>query len=159
MMLTRPVTALTVCLATATFTASPAVAQSPTDRPVPGALPGACVEHLTPTSYLGVRAARRASRRHVLRGTASDRGCGVDRVELSVARKLARGCRLLSRRHRLGRRSSCARRIWLVAKGTTRWSFRLPKRLHPGRYVVRLRAIDFAGNVQQPRRRRLRILR
>jgi hypothetical protein len=42
------------------------------------------------------------------------------------------------------------------ARGATRWSFRLPK-LPRGRYVIRTRAVDFAGNVQVPHARRLRL--
>jgi hypothetical protein len=156
-MLTRSVTALATCVAAAAFTAAPAVAQSPTDNPVPGASPGACVDHARPSSGFTKRAARRAARRHVLRGTARDRGCGIDRVQISIARKAGRRCLQLNRRHRLGRRTSCARRIWLNVRGTTRWSFRLPRHLRDGRYVVRTRATDFAGNLQRPRRRFLRI--
>ena len=52
---------------------------------------------------------------------------------------------------------SCARNHWIVAHGTSSWSFRLPKRLPGGMYVVRTRAVDFAGNVQRPRTQRLRV--
>jgi nitrogen fixation protein FixH len=156
-MLNRPTTVLAACLAAVALTAAPAAAQSPTDNPVPGATPGACADQTRPSSGFTRKAARRASRRHVLRGSARDVGCGVDRVQISVARKLGRKCAQLTRRRRLGRPVTCSRRIWLRVKGTTRWSFRLPNRLAAGRYMIRTRAIDFAGNVQRPRRRVLEL--
>jgi hypothetical protein len=93
----------------------------------------------------------------VLRGRAGDVGCGVDRVLISVVRKRHGHCRVLTAKRRLSRRTSCNRRRWLPVRGTTRWSFRLPRRLPHGAYVVRTRAIDFAGNGQRPRRHRLRL--
>jgi hypothetical protein len=147
----------TAVLATATVTAGPAAAQSPTDHPAPGAAPGRCVDTAPPTSGFTRRAARRAAHRRILRGTAHDVGCGVDRVQIAVARNRAGKCRLLTPKRRLGHRLRCSRRHWLPVRGTARWSFRLPKRLPAGRYVIRIRAVDFAGNVQRPRRHRIRL--
>jgi len=45
----------------------------------------------------------------------------------------------------------------LRVRGTTHWRFRLPKRLPNGVYVIRPRAIDFAGNRQRPRRHVIRL--
>ena len=132
-------------------------AQGPTEHPAPGATPGRCVDHVRPTSSFTRRQARRAGRRRVLRGTARDVGCGVDRVTISVARKRGKRCRQLKATRRLSRLKSCGKRTWLPVKGTTRWSFRIPKRLHKGRYLVRTRAVDFAGNVQRTHRRKLRL--
>jgi hypothetical protein len=153
----RPIPVFAALIAAVALTAGPAAAQSPTDNPVPGATPGACMDHTLPTSGFTHRAARRAGRRRILRGVARDVGCGVDRMTISVKRKQGRRCRNLTPKRRLGRRTSCAHHRWLSAKGTTRWSFRLPRRLPKGTYVVRTRAVDFAGNVQHPRRRRLRL--
>jgi hypothetical protein len=153
----RSVPLFATVLAAAALTGGPAAAQSPTDNPVPGATPGACTDHSRPTSAFSRRAARRAGRSRILRGVARDRGCGVDRVRISVARKHGRHCRHLTRKGRLGHRTSCAHRRWLPVRGTTRWSFRLPRQLRNGTYVVRTRAVDFAGNVQRSHRRRLRL--
>jgi hypothetical protein len=153
----RSIALFAVVFAAAALTGGPAAAQSPTDNPVPGAIPGACTDHSRPTSGFSRRAARRAGRRRILRGVARDRGCGVDRVRISVARKHGRRCRHLTSRRRLGRRTSCGHRRWLPVKGTTRWSFRLPGGLRTGTYIVRTRAVDFAGNVQRSHRRRLRL--
>ena len=140
----------------AAFTAGPAAAQTPTDNPAPGVPPGACVDRSAPSSSFTRQAARRFRRHRILRGFAADAGCGLDRVAISVAHKRGSKCRLFGR-GRLGRRMSCARNHWIVAHGTSRWSFRLPKRLPGGVYVVRTRAVDFAGNVQRPRTHRLRV--
>jgi hypothetical protein len=65
---------------------------------------------------------------------------------------------VLKKNKRLARRAMrCSKHRWLPVRGTTHWSFRLPKRLPKGRYVIRTRAIDFAGNVQHSRTRRLRL--
>jgi hypothetical protein len=91
------------------------------------------------------------------RGTARDIGCGIDRVRIAVARKHRGRCRLLTPRRRLTHRTSCAHRRWLRVRGTTRWSFALPRRLPKGVYIVRTRAIDFAGNVERARHHRIRL--
>ena len=138
-------------------TAGPASAQSPTDNPVPGAQPGACTDTAKPASSFTRKAARKAGRKRLLRGTASDIGCGIDRVTISVQRKSGRAYKTLFRKSPLLRKLRHGRQHWLVARGTAHWSFRLSKRLPRGTYLVRTRAIDFAGNVQKPRVRRLRL--
>ena len=153
----RSLLPLAAVVAAAVLPASPAHAQAPTDHPAPGAVPGACLDLVSPTSAFTRRAARRAAHRRILRGTARDIGCGVDRVTIAVARKHRGRCRLLTPRRRLSHRTSCAHRRWLPVRGTTRWSFRLPRRLPNGVYVIRTRAIDFAGNMQPPSRRRIRL--
>ena len=154
-MSTRSLVPAAVIVAAA-LTAGPAAAQTPTDNPAPGVPPGACVDQSAPSSSFTRQAARRFRRHRILRGFAADAGCGLDRVAISVAHKRGSKCRLFGR-GRLGRRMSCARNHWIVTHGTSSWSFRLPKRLPAGMYVVRTRAVDFAGNVQRPRTQRLRV--
>jgi hypothetical protein len=134
-----------------------ASAQGPTEHPAPGVAPGACTDQLRPVAAFGRHTARRARRTHRLRGTASDRGCGLDRVRVSIARKVGTRCRPLLRTRHLGRATSCRHRHWLPVRGTSRWSFRLPARLPHGAYVFRVRAVDFAGNRQHARVQRLRL--
>jgi hypothetical protein len=153
----RPILVFAAAIAALALTAGPAAAQSPTDNPVPGAPPGACRDQSAPTSGFTRKAARRAGRKRVLRGVARDIGCGVDRVTISVTRKQGRRCRNLTPKGRLGLRTKCAHHRWLPVKGATKWSFRFPHRLSKGVYLVRTRAVDFSGNVQQPHRRRLRL--
>lgn len=137
-------------------TASPAAAQSPTDNPAPGAVPGACTDPFKPSSSFTAKAARRASRTRVLHGTAKDVGCGVDGVAVSIARKADGKCRLVNGK-RLTRKVSCKRRRWTAVKGTTSWTYRLSKKLPAGTYVVRTRVRDFAGNVHNSAGRRMRL--
>ena len=136
------------------ITAGPAAA---TDNPPPGVKPGACVDHVKPTSGFTAKAARRAARKRLLRGTAGDTGCGLNSVSIAVARKKGSKCRPLKRNKRLARLMRCSKHRWLPVRGTTHWSFRLPKRLPRGRYVIQTRAIDFAGNVHRSHTRRLRL--
>jgi hypothetical protein len=157
-MFARPLLLAAICAVAAAITAGPAAAQT-TETPAPGANPGACTDTVRPTSGFTRRAAQRAvrGRRHILRGTARDTGCGLDRVRISVALKRGQQCRHLTSRGRLTRRVSCANRRWLAVKGSSRWSFRLSKRLPRGGYMIRTRAIDFAGNRQFERPKRLRL--
>ncbi len=156
-MFVRSLVAVAGCAVVAAVAAAgPAPAQT-TDTPVPGVQPGACTDTARPTSGFTRRAARRASRHNVLRGTASDVGCGLNRVGISVLRKKGKKCRHLTARGRLTSATSCAHRRWLNVKGTSSWSFRLPKRLANGRYIVRTRAVDFSGNVQRAHNKRLRL--
>jgi hypothetical protein len=154
-MLIRSTSLVAGLLVAAAVVAGPA--QSQTEIPAPNVQPGACQDQVAPTSKYTSRAARRAKRTRLLRGTARDVGCGLDRVEISVARKVGRKCRYLAGRSKLSRRStSCGRPTrWLKVKGTTHWAFRFPKRLPKGSYVVRTRATDFAGNVEHLRSHRI----
>jgi hypothetical protein len=151
----RPIPVVAAALAALALTAGPAAAQ--TDNPVPGAPAGACRDQSRPSSSFTRKAARTATRKRVLRGVARDVGCGVDRVTISVARKQGKHCRNLTAKGRLGRAKSCSHHSWLAVKGSTKWSFRFPRRLSKGTYLVRTRALDFAGNVQRPHVRRLRL--
>jgi hypothetical protein len=150
-------TFLTAC-ATASLAAAPALA---TDEPGPGTLQPAppipavqqvlnkCQDLTRPTSGFGATSARAAARTHVLRGTARDTGCGVAMVTLSVARLHGKRCEYLTSRRKLSRAVKCGHSHFLVASGTNHWSLALPRSLPRGTYLVRTRAIDFAGNVQR----------
>jgi pimeloyl-ACP methyl ester carboxylesterase len=90
---------------------------------------------------------RRRGRRVVVRGRATDRGCGrISRVAVSIARRQAgRRCRFVTRRGRLSRPRSCRRRLYIAARGRESWRLRVRRPLRRGRYVVRAFAIDEAG--------------
>ena len=98
----------------------------------------------------------RASRLKRFRGRASD-DAGLARVELAVLR-LGRGASASAVRKRCGRLRAtgrlrrvrpragrCRPAFVLRATGTTRWTYRLKRRLPKGRYVVYARAVDAAG--------------
>jgi hypothetical protein len=115
-----------------------------------------CGDLFAPSSRFTGRQLRVAKRTGVLRGTAYDVGCGVNRVMVSIARKLGRGCRNLSVTSRFSRRTTCKRMNWIQAVGASSWSITLP-RLRRGTYIVRSQAIDNAGNAQKPRARRMKV--
>ena len=93
------------------------------ERPVPEPV---CKEFAPPRSTI------RSVRRGVVRGTASDEGCGeVRSVRVTFTR---RGARTIRRR----------------ARGTTSWRARAPR----GHWTVRSQAVDGAGNLEPVRRGR-----
>jgi hypothetical protein len=118
-----------------------------------------CADHIPPVSRV---TGRRISRTRAVRlsGRSRDRGCGakgagrVRRVRVAVGRRYAdQRCRYLKPNNRFGPLVSCLRTTYLSARGTTRWSIRLKRRLPRGRYVVWARGIDAAGNVEHKARR------
>jgi hypothetical protein len=129
--------------------------QAPPGHGDPGAQgnsPRACVDHVRPRSRLGVRW-KQSFRRGVLRGIAIDQGCGaagagkVKRVSVAITRKVGKRCQPLKRNGRLGHATVC-RQVWLRAKGSKKWTFRLRHQLPRGTYIVSTRAVDSAGNVE-----------
>jgi hypothetical protein len=159
-MLTRSLSLVAAALAVTVIAAGPA--QSQTDIPAPNVLPGACADQVLPHSTYTSAAAKKAkrSRTRMLTGSAGDVGCGLDRVQVSVARRVGKKCQYLTSALRLKRaKTSCGKATnWRTAKGTTRWSLQLlPKEAKSGKYVIRTRATDLAGNVEKVRSHRLTI--
>lgn len=171
-MRTRAPLILVSSLAALCSATAPALA---TDTPAPGTGPGPaalqdapsvaaiqtalgrCADRTRPTAGFSAKSATTARRTRVLRGTAADRGCGVAMVTISLARVHGKQCELLTPTGRLARPGGCASARYLMAAGTGQWRLRLPKGLPHGTYVVKTRAIDFAGNVQAPRTQRLKL--
>jgi hypothetical protein len=156
--------------------AVPCSAALATDSPAPAGAPGGagalqaapslvsmqgvlskCADSTRPTSSFSAQAARSAQRTRVLRGRAGDVGCGVAMVTVAIARTHGKRCQPVTSKGRLGHTGSCAPKGFLVATGTKSWHIRLPKGLPRGTYLVRTRAIDFAGNVQSVQTRRLKL--
>jgi hypothetical protein len=149
--------------------ALPCSAALATDSPAPAPLQPApsvvslqsvlnkCTDTTRPTSGFGPRSVRSARKTKVLRGTAGDVGCGVAMVTVSILRAHGKGCQPVTAKGRLGHTGPCRARRFVVASGTTRWRLALPKHLPRGTYVIRTRAIDFAGNVQPLRTRRVKL--
>jgi hypothetical protein len=116
----------------------------------PGVPAGAGAADKPPQAVIkrnGLRSKKASKRRAV--GTAKD-DHQVARVEVAVVRKRGGNCReLLRNGKRFGGSHRCRRpRSFLVAHGTTKWSFKLRARLKKGYYVVYARAIDNAGKQQ-----------
>jgi hypothetical protein len=91
-----------------------------------------------------------------LRGRASDQGCAavisvtgaVARVEVAISRTAGKRCRFVAATGKLTSARSCAKPVWLKAKGTTTWSLSTKRRLPRGTYTIQVRARDAAGNRQ-----------
>jgi hypothetical protein len=115
-----------------------------------------CADRLAPRSVVRGRARLRRGRL-LVRGTAADRGCRkrVARVTVTVGRRVGRGrCRYLGANGRVGKPRRCLRGApQLLARGRGRWSLRVRARLPRGRYVLIVRAVDTAGNMEKARRR------
>jgi hypothetical protein len=118
-------------------------------------LANACPDRIRPNSR--VTAVRRSRFGIVARGRARDRGCRhrVRSVRIALARYVHGHdrCRYLRRNGRLGRRSSCHRGQYLRARGARRWRIRIRAQLPAGRYEIRARARDRAGNRERGRTR------
>ncbi|MCW3015252.1 MAG: hypothetical protein JWO02_2344 [Solirubrobacterales bacterium] len=128
----------------------------------------ACVDHTAPVSRFSRRLTKgRAGRRLVLRGTASDRGCGtqqhgrVRRVTISIAKATGKRCRYLKADGRFAAApTSCARTRYVLARGFRKsaakgaWSFTTKRPLPRGRYKIWIRGTDAHGNVEHKQGRR-----
>jgi hypothetical protein len=136
------------------FEVTPAVAPAPTPIATPAATvtPASpvCTDRTAPVARF--TSARVKKHTLQLSGRATDAGCGgaVARVEVAIARKVGKKCRFVG----AGGRRSCAKPVFLKAKGTTRWS--LTVKLPRGSYALQLRARDRAGNLQRAITKRVR---
>lgn len=132
---------------------------------------GRCGPSASPrTSYRRGRAAFSRRRRLSFRGAARALGCGggIKRVELAMAKRSRKGpergaqgprrvsCRFVNRRGHLGRPSSCGRRRYLPAIGTTSWRYAVRRRLPRGHYKVWARSVTPNGVVEAVSRRNTR---
>ncbi len=82
----------------------------------------------------------------LLAGTASD-DTGVTKVKIAL-RQHVRGarCRWWSRTRERFVGEGCVRKVFFAIDATTSWSYLLPRRLTPGRYVLDVKAFDRARN-------------
>lgn len=109
----------------------------------------------------GLRDGRRFARRKApreLHGTVGADPAGLRAVRLSLQRKVAGHCRAYSvRRERFLKRRCGAHPSFSIGDDAN-WSYLLPKRLGPGRYDLRVIAVDRAGNRDRVRRGRNRVV-
>jgi kumamolisin len=119
----------------------------------PGTAGSACADRSAPVSRFARKRAITASRRRLsLTGTASDRGCRaggtgrVKRVRVAVARLAGKRCRFLKGRKGFTKPQRCSKRVYVTAKGTTRWRYTFRGRLAKGRYRAYVRGTDATGN-------------
>src|SRR5438270_5616235 len=87
-----------------------------------------------------------------IKGRSSDTGChhGLRVVLLSVGRASHHRCRFLQPNGRLAGRRRCSRPILLRLRGKRRWRLVMDIDLPKGTYRVLARAVDLAGNRENP---------
>jgi len=133
--------------------------------------PAGCAGASAPHSFVRARGRRHARTARArggvvrLRGRSGAAGCGgrpgvVVRVTVTISRKQGRrGCRFVTPAGRLTPARDCSKPLALLARGTSRWTFRLPVHVPRGRYRVVVRAVDAAGNLERARGRRANLVR
>jgi hypothetical protein len=137
--------------------------------PAPPSTPGQvlCADVRRPVSSPARRSLRLSRGRALVRGRAVDFGCKASgglgarrgqlaRVLAAVARREGRSCRFLQPSGTFSRRRSCAKALFLPAKGLTSWSLDARGTLPRGRYEVWSQAVDTSGNRESKRHRVLR---
>jgi hypothetical protein len=110
---------------------------------------------------LGIRNGRRFSRKRsprTLRGTVTPDPSGLRAVKLSLTRSHRGRCQLYSPSRERFRPSRCGRRVNFRIGDRQDWSYLLPARLGPGRYVLDVVAVDKAGNRDALARGRSRVV-
>jgi hypothetical protein len=81
----------------------------------------------------------------LLRGTAADE-VGVTEVKLALRRHVRGSCRWWSGRRERFVGSNCHKKFFFAIGDKASWSYLLPRRLGPGRYVLDVKALDEKGN-------------
>jgi hypothetical protein len=150
-MFLRFFTVVGVLIASLTLAATAAYATDE-PKPAPQAAAAPCVDTMKPLSRLK-SSYKRDLRRGVIRGVAIDQGCGANgagklkSVRVGVMRKVGKRCQHLLANGRFGKAGSCSH-VWLKAKGTAAWTFKLRTKLKGGKYLIGTSAVDAVGNVE-----------
>jgi hypothetical protein len=136
----------------------PGVGRGPTPpggTGIPGSSPpppprGHCTDTHAPESHFARHGAVDVSSHGLeLRGGASDRGCGVDRVSLAVGRHLGdHRCQYMRPNGKLRPVSKCSQPEWVRATGARHWKLTTDRALPEGTYTAHVRAVDRAGNFE-----------
>jgi hypothetical protein len=114
-----------------------------------------CHDHTPPVTTIA-RGSRFTRGGISLRGTARDRGCGpkgrgqVSKVSLAISRRVGKKCQWLRPKGGFGPKTSCRKKTYVTARGTSRWTYKLKAPLKKGTYAVVPRAIDSVGNQERP---------
>jgi hypothetical protein len=142
----------------------PAVDAVKTGEPLLAAAPSGdsgkvCVDRTKPSVEI---AATGVGRRLTVRGSAADSGCAeaaVQRVQVTIGRKVGKACRFVVASGRLTRLTDCAIPASVVAVGAGSWRVQLKHAPPPGTYTVAARAIDVAGNFSPSSVRKIEVTR
>src|SRR3954464_10032117 len=135
-------------------------------KPGPGSR-GQCIDRKPPVSTLKTPGLHRTRRVIKLKGRSKDAGCKgsatalkrkgrVETVTVSIAKVKRHDCKFIGATGRLERKfHSCRDPLLLMAKGTTKWHFKLKvKPLPPGNYRAVARGVDASQNKETPNKRR-----
>jgi hypothetical protein len=115
--------------------------------PAPGANP-ATTDQTPSAAITKLAKSSKAKKFRSFAGTASD-DKGVGRVEVAIELKKGKKCQQLNKKGKLVKSKKCgAPTSFLLAKGTTSWTFKLKKALKKGKYTAYARAVDSAKQVQ-----------
>jgi len=133
---------------------------APGGDPVPATTPA---RDLAPpvTRIGGIREGQRFARSRgprTLRGTVAPDPSGLRAVKLSLTRSRGGSCSWWSSTRERFRGTRCGRRAYFRIGDRQDWSYLLPRRLGPGRYVLDAVAIDKAGNREPLARGRNRVV-
>jgi hypothetical protein len=124
--------------------------------------PTAIADTVAPAGrILGIRDGRRFSRKRAprtLRGTVAPDPSGLRAVKLSLTRSHRGRCQLYSPSRERFRPARCGRRVNFRIGDRQDWSYLLPSRLGPGRYVLDVVAVDKLGNRDVLARGRSRVV-
>jgi hypothetical protein len=134
-------------------------AAAPAPAPAPTAATPARDETAPVTTIRGLRDGRRFTRARAprtLRGSVSPDPSGLKAVKLSLTRSRGGHCAIYSPTKERFRPSRCGRRTYFAIGDRQDFSYLLPSRLGPGRYVLDAVAVDTAGNRDAIRRGRNR---
>ncbi len=102
---------------------------------------------LTPiAAFKGLPRSAKAKKFRKLKGTATD-DQGVTRVEVALVLSKGKKCKQLKGKKFVALKKCTGPTSFGTAKGTTKWSFKLPK-LKKGKYTAFARAVDSAGQRQ-----------
>jgi hypothetical protein len=130
--------------------------------PPPPVTPPAAQDSAAPVGRIaGIRNGQRFSRRRAprtLRGSVAPDPSGLRAVKLSLTRSHRGRCQLYSPTRERFRASRCGRRVNFRIGDDPDWSYLLPSRLGPGRYVLDVVAVDKLGNRDVPARGRSRVV-
>ena len=122
------------------------------EPPVTAAAPSPTVAAAAPTPLAGAKRVDAIA----AGGDKAARAGKLARVQISVERRTAGGCRYLLANGKLTAARSCSAPLALIAKGAKRWSLKSAATLPGGTYTVRVQAIDARGNLERAKTRTLR---
>jgi hypothetical protein len=114
----------------------------------PGPLPVVNVDRTPPAARLAGFTDHQVFTRgpRELRGSFAADPSGIKAVKLRLTKRVGKRCWYFSGRSEAFRGTRCGRGTYFTIGDRAEWSYLLPARLGPGRYVLDAVAIDGAGN-------------